>query len=47
MGTSATDPAARDAPTVRAVVVDDEPTAREVVITLLAEYPTVQVVGEA
>ena len=34
-------------PTVRAVVVDDEPTAREVVMTLLAEYPTVQVVGEA
>jgi two-component system LytT family response regulator len=32
---------------VRAVVVDDEPTAREVVMTLLAEYPTVQVVGEA
>jgi two-component system LytT family response regulator len=33
--------------TVRAVVVDDEPTAREVVMTLLAEHPTVQVVGEA
>jgi two-component system LytT family response regulator len=33
--------------TVRAVVVDDEPTAREVVVTLLAEHPTVQVVGEA
>ncbi|HEX6051300.1 MAG TPA: LytTR family DNA-binding domain-containing protein [Gemmatimonadaceae bacterium] len=32
---------------VRAVVVDDEPTAREVVTTLLAEHPTVQVVGEA
>ena len=32
---------------VRAVVVDDEPTAREVVLTLLAEHPTVQVVGEA
>jgi two-component system LytT family response regulator len=32
---------------VRAVVVDDEPTAREVVMTLLAEHPTVQVVGEA
>jgi len=33
--------------TVRAVVVDDEPTAREVVLTLLTEHPTVQVVGEA
>ena len=33
--------------TVRAVVVDDEPTAREVVMTLLAEHPTVHVVGEA
>ena len=33
--------------TVRAVVVDDEPTAREVIMTLLAEHPTVQVVGEA
>ena len=32
---------------MRAVVVDDEPTAREVVTTLLAEHPTVQVVGEA
>ncbi|HUQ79921.1 MAG TPA: LytTR family DNA-binding domain-containing protein [Gemmatimonadaceae bacterium] len=32
---------------VRAVVVDDEPTAREVVTTLLAEHPTVHVVGEA
>jgi two-component system LytT family response regulator len=32
---------------VRAVIVDDEPTAREVVRTLLAEHPTVQVVGEA
>jgi len=47
VATSATDSAARDAPMVRAVVVDDEPTAREVVMTLLAEYPTVQVVGEA
>ena len=47
MATSATDSATRDAPMVRAVVVDDEPTAREVVMTLLAEYPTVQVVGEA
>ncbi len=33
--------------TVRAVVVDDEPTAREVVTTLLAEHPTVEVIGEA
>jgi two-component system, LytTR family, response regulator len=32
---------------VRAVVVDDEPTSREVVRTLLTEHPTVQVVGEA
>ena len=32
---------------MRAVVVDDEPTAREVVMTLLAEHPTVQVVGQA
>jgi two-component system LytT family response regulator len=32
---------------VRAVVVDDEPTAREAVMTLLAEHPTVEVVGEA
>jgi two-component system LytT family response regulator len=32
---------------VRALVVDDEPTAREVVMTLLAEHATVQVVGEA
>ena len=37
----------RPSSTVRAVVVDDEPTAREVVLTLLAEHPTVQVVGEA
>jgi len=42
-----TEAAARPAPTVRAVVVDDEPTAREVVMTLLAEHPTVHVVGEA
>jgi len=42
-----TDAAPRVSPTVRAVVVDDEPTAREVVMTLLAEHPTVQVVGEA
>ena len=33
--------------TVRAVVVDDEPTAREVVMTLLAEHPMVEVVGQA
>ena len=32
---------------VRAVVVDDEPSAREVVVTLLAEFPRVKVVGEA
>jgi two-component system LytT family response regulator len=32
---------------VRALVVDDEPTAREAVTTLLAEHPTVAVVGEA
>src|SRR5215211_4553945 len=37
----------RGADSVRAVVVDDEPTAREVVTTLLAEHPSVQVVGEA
>ena len=42
-----TESAGRPSPTVRAVVVDDEPTAREVVMTLLAEHPTVQVVGEA
>jgi len=45
MAATATDGAG--AATVRAVVVDDEPTAREVVMTLLAEHPTVQVVGEA
>jgi len=32
---------------VRAVVVDDEPTARDVVMTLLAEHPTVEAVGQA
>jgi two-component system LytT family response regulator len=32
---------------IRAVVVDDEPSAREVVLTLLAEHPSVEVVGEA
>ena len=42
-----TDATARTGSPVRAVVVDDEPTAREVVTTLLAEHPTVQVVGEA
>ncbi|HSA57230.1 MAG TPA: LytTR family DNA-binding domain-containing protein [Gemmatimonadaceae bacterium] len=34
-------------PPVRAVVVDDEPSARDVVLTLLAEFPAVRVVGEA
>jgi two-component system, LytTR family, response regulator len=43
MATSATDGAG----TVRAVVVDDEPTGREAVTTLLAEHATVRVVGEA
>ena len=33
--------------TVRAVVVDDEPSGREAVTTLLAEHPVIQVVGEA
>jgi two-component system LytT family response regulator len=42
-----TEAAARPPAVVRAVVVDDEPTAREVVRTLLTEHPTVQVVGEA
>ncbi len=44
-----TDPDASTRPStvVRAVVVDDEPTSREVVRTLLTEHPTVQVVGEA
>jgi len=32
---------------VRAVVVDDEPAAREAIITLLAERPGVTVIGEA
>jgi len=32
---------------LRAVVADDEPAAREAVITLLAEHPGVRVVGEA
>jgi len=47
MATMETEGTARTPPAVRAVVVDDEPTAREVVMTLLAEHPTVQVVGEA
>ena len=34
-------------PIVRALVVDDEPAAREVVTTLLAEHPEVEVIGEA
>ncbi|HUF28768.1 MAG TPA: LytTR family DNA-binding domain-containing protein [Gemmatimonadaceae bacterium] len=38
--------AARDGD-VRAVVVDDEPDARAVVITLLADHPEIRVVGEA
>ena len=44
---SAADAAPNETLLVRAVVVDDEPTAREVVMTLLAEHPSVQVVGEA
>ncbi|MFN2566343.1 MAG: LytR/AlgR family response regulator transcription factor [Gemmatimonadaceae bacterium] len=36
-----------DPSVVRAVVVDDEPAARDVVVTLLAEHPTVEVIGEA
>lgn len=32
---------------IRAVVVDDEPSAREVVTTLLARHPMIEVVGEA
>ena len=42
----ATEPA-RGPGTIAAVVVDDEPIAREVVTTLLAEHPAVRVVGEA
>jgi len=34
-------------PAVRAVVADDEPAAREAVITMLAEHAGVEVVGEA
>ena len=40
-------PIAPAAAPVRAVVVDDEPEARAVVATLLAEHPEVTVVGEA
>jgi chemotaxis response regulator CheB len=36
-----------EAPLVRAVVVDDEPAAREVVLTLLEEHPSIEIVGEA
>ncbi len=32
---------------VRAVIVDDEPAARDVVLTLLEEHPSIEVVGEA
>lgn len=42
-----TDSLSRAPALVRAVVVDDEPTAREVVRTLLTEHPTIEVVGEA
>ena len=42
----AASPGGNTAP-VRAVVVDDEPEARAVVATLLAEHPEVAVVGEA
>jgi len=43
---SETPQGARDS-IVRAVVADDEPAAREAIITMLAEYPRVEVVGEA
>jgi two-component system LytT family response regulator len=33
--------------TIRAVVVDDEPAARDVIVTLLAEHPEVEVIGQA
>jgi two-component system LytT family response regulator len=36
-----------EASLVRAVVVDDEPAAREVVLTLLEEHPSIEIVGEA
>ena len=32
---------------LRAVVVDDEPDGREVVLTLLAAHPEIEVIGEA
>lgn len=32
---------------IRAVIVDDEPAARDVVVTLLAEHPQIEVVGQA
>jgi two-component system, LytTR family, response regulator len=37
----------RDHVRIRALVADDEPAAREAVITMLAEHPQVEVVGEA
>ena len=40
-------PPAQGRAVVRAVVVDDEPAGRDAVLTLLAEHPSVQVVGEA
>jgi len=43
----AAESAARATGIVRAVIVDDEPSARDVVKTLLEEHPTIQVVGEA
>jgi two-component system LytT family response regulator len=42
-----TDGVSRAPALVRAVVVDDEPAARDVVRTLLSEHPTIEVVGEA
>ena len=41
------DPRAAVPSPVRAVVVDDEPAARDVVITLLADHRDVAVIGEA
>jgi two-component system LytT family response regulator len=40
-------PASRAVRAVRAVVVDDEPAARDVIRTLLGEHAAVEVVGEA
>jgi two-component system LytT family response regulator len=40
-------PVSERRPSVRALVVDDEPAARQVVTTLLAEYAEVEVIGEA